>query len=127
MSQWFSKRDFKAAMAFAIAAVSLIPISLAVLFLPPAFQRAPLDGLGTEIFFLPQRAFPFDLRGPRSPVPSWLTLAAWAILTALFALGTRRLPFRWIVVIALPVVVLCVYACTTILGTFGYSVILDGP
>ena len=131
MSNWFWKRDLKAALAFLVAAASLVPISLSLFLLPLPVQNAlgsgPLADLANQIFFLPQHAFPTELRGPHGIAPSWLTPVAWLILAALFALGTRRLRFRWVVVIALPVVVLCVLAFTDILQNFGYSVILDGP
>jgi hypothetical protein len=129
MSDWFSKRDLKAAVVFLVATLSLVPISLGALLLSEVVPRfpGPLDGLVTPIFDLPQHAFPTDLRGPHGPVPSWLTPAAWIMLAVLFALGTRRLRFRWVVVIALPVVVLCTYASTAIFDNYGYFYTLDGP
>ena len=57
--------------------------------------------------------------------PSPITLSSTE--ATLFAVGTRRLRFRWVVAIALPVVVLCTWAFTAILANFGYAAVLDGP
>ena len=129
MTDYFSKRDLKAALAFVVAAVSLLPLGLSVFFLPQALFSEPFEAAGNVMFFLPQHAFPTELTGEHGRVTGigWLTVAMWLILAVFFAIATRRLRFRWVVVLALPVVVLCTWAFTVILGNFGYAAVLDGP
>jgi hypothetical protein len=128
MSNASTKRDLKAALVFIAAAVSLLPIGLSVFFVEPLF-RGPLEGAGNLIFFLPQYAFPYELTGEHGRVPGIfsITVAVWLLVAAMFAVATRRLRFRWVVLLALPVVVLCTWAFTIILGNFGYAAVLDGP
>jgi hypothetical protein len=128
MTDHLSKRDLGAALVFIVAALSLVPLAISVFLLEPLF-RGSLQAVGNAMFFLPQYAFPSELTGEHGRVASigWLTVAIWLTIAALFAVATRRLRFRWVVVLALPVVVLCTWAFTIILANFGYAAVLDGP
>ena len=129
MSNAFSKRDLKAALVFIGAAIATLPLSLGVLLTGEDFISRQFQRLGEAIFFLPQRAFPTELTGEHGRVRGIfsITVVVWILVAAMFAVATRRLRFRWVVLIALPVFVLCTYAFTTILGNFGYEALLDGP
>ena len=129
MSEHLSKRDLKAALALLLAAISLLPLSLGVLFFGDLFPNGTLASLGNAIFFLPQHAFPSELTGEHGRVEGifWVTAAVWIVVAAMFAVATRRLRFRWVVLLALPTVVLSTYAFTTVLDNFGYEAVLEGP
>jgi len=94
-------------------------------------------GLPDLLFFLPQILFPYDLVVNRSEHASRLVfsdtaaialeVAQWGIVTIMFSWFARNIRFRYLVPLALVVIVGVGYAVMFALGLFGMRVELDGP
>ena len=123
--------DVRAAVAFAMAALALIPVSLVSLLLGMASGSPAVAMVAMPLFFAAQWAFPQALESNTTyhsfhvPMPAVIIL--WLALAIAFGLVASRLRIRRLWLAAPCAVVACILVGNVILYFTGYHALLDGP
>jgi hypothetical protein len=124
-------RAFRAAGAFALAVVSVVPLGFMALLIGMASESRVVFRVTAPIFFGAQQAFPRDIERIESyatiPIHGALVMFAWLLCAAAFAFVDSRVRFSrlWV---AAPIAVWAIIVVSHLaLHATGFHVVLDGP